>query len=50
MSGPLGDEFQAFLDEQLRDPGFRFLWYVTAPWYWLVKMHYRLRALLRRGE
>jgi hypothetical protein len=31
----MGCDFQDYLDEQMRDPGFRFWWYVHAPEFWL---------------
>jgi len=31
----MGREFQDCLDEQLRDPVFRFWWYVYTPEYWM---------------
>ncbi len=47
MSCDFGDEFEAMLAEQMRDPGFRFRWYLSTPKYWLILAGYRLRALLR---
>ena len=44
------DEFEDLLAEQMKDPWFRFLWYIKAPRYWLVLLRYRLRAMLRKGD